>query len=224
VDADLRGLGLQTVCEEENEKLGKLIGISSRMRRPLEMQTHKAIPIPQYAPKFEAEYSRGKRVDPDAERNEAAKIKALYKKERKGAIRELRKDAKFLAVERNKERKEKDVEYEKRMRSVVGSITTTERAEEKAAERFVNCHNLRWGFGTSDRTDTCMFRNSQRKGSRQAKRRTKLDGILFGILYYDERVVFYLISVCIASRHRHCTFGLMGRVRLIDHLGGAWIT
>jgi hypothetical protein len=101
------------------------------------MQTHKAIPIPQYAPTFDVEYSRGKRVDPDAERNEAAKIKALYKKERKGAIRELRKDAKFLAVERNRERKEKDADYEKRMRSVVGSITTTERAEEKAAERSV---------------------------------------------------------------------------------------
>ena len=107
------------------------------MRRPLEMQTHKAIPIPQYAPKFDVEYSRGKRVDPDAERNEAAKLKAMYKKERKGAIRELRKDAKFLAVERNKEQKQKDADYEKRMRSVVGSITTTERAEEKAAERSV---------------------------------------------------------------------------------------
>lgn len=103
------------------------------------MQTHKAIPIPQYAPKFDVEYSRGKRVDPDAERNEAAKLKAMYKKERKGAIRELRKDAKFLAVERNKEQKQKDVDYEKRMRSVVGSITTTERAEEKAAERWVRC-------------------------------------------------------------------------------------
>ena len=167
------------------------------MRRPLEMQTHKAIPIPQYAPKFEAEYSRGKRVDPDAERNEAAKIKALYKKERKGAIRELRKDAKFLAVERNKERKEKDIEYEKRMRSVTGSITTTERAEEKAAERLVNRHHRRLGFGISDRTDFCVLCNSQRKGSRQAKRRTELDGILFGTLYH-KHVVFYLISVCIA--------------------------
>jgi len=77
----------------------------------------------------------------------------LYKKERKGAIRELRKDAKFLAVERNKERKEKDVEYEKRMRSVVGSITTTERAEEKAAERLVKCYDLKRGSGTSDGTD-----------------------------------------------------------------------
>lgn len=77
-------------------------------------------------------------MDPDAERNEAAKLKSMYKKERKGAIRELRKDAKFLAVEKAKERKEKDEGYEKRMRSVVGSIATTERAEEKAAERSVH--------------------------------------------------------------------------------------
>lgn len=124
---------LQTACKQTTTTLGPLLSSSGKFRRPLEMQTHKAIPIPQYTPKFSTD-GRG-RSDPDAERNEAAKLKALYKKERKGAIKELRKDARFLAAERIKAQKAKDEDYEKRMRSVVGSISTTERAEEKAAER-----------------------------------------------------------------------------------------
>jgi nucleolar protein 14 len=99
------------------------------------MQAHKAVAIPTYTPKFESNFSIGKHYDPDAERNAAAKLKALYKKERKGAIRELRKDNKFLAGEKARERKAKDEEYEKRMRHVEGEIRTTERAEEKALER-----------------------------------------------------------------------------------------
>ncbi len=98
------------------------------------MQAHKAVSIPTYAPKFDSSNPL-RRNDPDSERAATAKLKALYKKERKGAIRELRKDNKFLAGEKAKERKEKDEEYEKRMRRVEGEIRTTERAEEKEAER-----------------------------------------------------------------------------------------
>ena len=71
------------------------------------MQAHKPIPIPTYIPKFEhttSNYLRNR--DPDHERNEAAKLKAQYKQERKGAIRELRKDARFLASEQQKKQKE----------------------------------------------------------------------------------------------------------------------
>ena len=55
-------------------------------------------------------------------------------KEKKGAIRELRKDARFLAGVQQKEQKEKDQAYEDRMRKVFGSIES-ERAEQKAMER-----------------------------------------------------------------------------------------
>lgn len=127
----------QTTCKALSAKLGKLLSASGKSRKPLSMQSHRPIPIATFTPKFDAEFNRGKRVDPDSERNEAAKLKAQYKKERKGAIRELRKDARFIAGERVKEQKQKDQEYEKRMRSVVGSIATTERAEEKAADRYV---------------------------------------------------------------------------------------
>ena len=57
-----------------------------------------------------------------------------YKQERKGAIRELRKDARFLAGVEQKKQIEKDRTYTERMRRVFGSIEG-ERAEEKQMER-----------------------------------------------------------------------------------------
>ncbi|KAJ3009547.1 hypothetical protein NUW54_g2746 [Trametes sanguinea] len=63
-----------------------------------------------------------------------AKLRAQYKQERKGAIRELRKDARFLAAEQQKKQKEKDREYNERMKRVFSSLES-ERAEEKAMER-----------------------------------------------------------------------------------------
>lgn len=99
------------------------------------LQAHKPIPIPTYVPKFEqssSNYLRNR--DPDHERNEAAKLRRQYKQEKKGAIRELRKDARFLAGEQQRKDKDKDKAYGDRMKRVFGSIES-ERAEEKAMER-----------------------------------------------------------------------------------------
>lgn len=99
------------------------------------LQAHKPIPIPTYIPRFEqtsSNYLRNR--DPDHERNETAKLKAQVKQERKGAIRELRKDARFLASEQQKRQKEKDRSYNERIRRVYGSLES-ERAEEKAMEK-----------------------------------------------------------------------------------------
>ncbi len=125
---------LQEVAARHQDSLSRRLKFARQARQPLQMQDHKPMPIATYAPKFEADFSMGKRYDPDAERNEANKVKALYKKERKGAIRELRKDNRFLAQQKSEERKAKDEAYEKRMRTVHGSIGS-ERAEEKAMER-----------------------------------------------------------------------------------------
>ena len=61
-------------------------------------------------------------------------MRAQFKQERKGAIRELRKDARFLANVEQKKEIEKDRSYNERMKRVVGSIES-ERAEEKRMER-----------------------------------------------------------------------------------------
>lgn len=113
----------------------RLIKFSRQARRPLCLQAHKPIPIPSYTPKFESTSSSYLRTrDPDHERQEASKLRRQYKEERKGAIRELRKDTRFLAGVEQEKRREKDKAYHERIKKVFGSMEM-ERAEEKALER-----------------------------------------------------------------------------------------
>lgn len=117
------------------DTLKRLLKFSRQARKPLLLQAHKPIPIPFYVPKFETSSSSYfRRQDPDHEKNEAAKLRHQYKQEKKGAIRELRKDARFLAGVQQTKQKEKDRAYNDRMKRVFGSIES-ERAEEKAMER-----------------------------------------------------------------------------------------
>ncbi|KAF9025892.1 Nop14-like protein [Hymenopellis radicata] len=126
---------LQTKLSSVQDTLKRLLKFSRQARKPLALQAHKPIPIPTYIPKFESTSSSYLRhQDPDHERNEAAKLRNQYKKEKKGAIRELRKDAKFLASVQQEKQKEKDKQYLESMRKVYGTIEG-ERAEEKGMER-----------------------------------------------------------------------------------------
>ncbi|KAJ3717957.1 nucleolar protein 14 [Lentinula raphanica] len=126
---------VQSRATSTREMIERLIKFARQSRRPLLLQSHKAIPIPSYVPKFDSTSSSYlKHQDPDRERNEAAKLRNEYKKERKGAIRELRKDARFLAGVEQAKQKEKDRSYNERMKRVFGSLEG-ERAEEKAMER-----------------------------------------------------------------------------------------
>jgi nucleolar protein 14 len=115
--------------------LSRFLKFSHQSRRPLALQAHKAIPIASYVPRFEhssSNYLRNR--DPDHERNESAKLRAQYKQEKKGAIRELRKDARFLAAEQQKKQKEKDKAYNDSMKKVFSSLEG-ERAEQKAMDK-----------------------------------------------------------------------------------------
>lgn len=119
-----------------SESISRRLAHAKASRQPLTMQAHKPIPIASFAPRFERDFAPGRHYDPDVERNASSKLKSLYKKERKGAIRELRKDNKFLAGEKAREQEEKDKSYNVKMRKVEGEINM-ERAEEKAMERSV---------------------------------------------------------------------------------------
>jgi nucleolar protein 14 len=115
--------------------LGRLLKFAQEARQPLRLQAHKKIPIATFVPKFESTTSNYLRQrDPDHERNEAAKLKSQYKKEKKGAIRELRKDARFLAGVEQQKQIEKDKAYAERMKKAITSIEP-ERAEQKALEK-----------------------------------------------------------------------------------------
>lgn len=98
------------------------------------MQQHRPIPIAQHLPKFEKGYSMDRHYDPDHERNAMAKLQAQLKKEKKGAIRELRKDNMFIARENAKIKKQKDEEYNKYVKGVM-SILEGDQAEKNRLER-----------------------------------------------------------------------------------------
>ncbi|KAJ7682105.1 nucleolar protein 14 [Mycena polygramma] len=126
---------LETRITSASDVIRRLLKFAREARQPLVLQAHKPIPIPTYIPKFEtSKSSYMRRQDPDHERNEAAKLRSQYKQERKGAIRELRKDSRFLAGVEQKKQAEKDKSYNESLKKVYGSIQT-ERAEEKAMER-----------------------------------------------------------------------------------------
>ena len=104
-------------------------------RRPLELHHHRPIPIKTAIPKFEEFYNPEKHYDPDRERADSKKLRADYKRERKGALRELRKDANFIAREKLRQKRETDAAYEQKYKRLVAEIQGEEAKEKNAYER-----------------------------------------------------------------------------------------
>ncbi|KAH0544459.1 hypothetical protein FGG08_001356 [Glutinoglossum americanum] len=118
-----------------SEKLQRLLKQARLSRRPLALHYHRPLAIRTSIPKFEDSYNPDKHYDPDRERAEVGRLRAEYKRERKGALRELRKDANFIARELLREKKEKDQEYEKKYKRLVAEIQGEEGHERKEYER-----------------------------------------------------------------------------------------
>lgn len=79
--------------------------------------------------------------DPNRERAEQQKLKYEHKKEFKGAVRELKRDANFIATQKLKEIKANDEKYKKKLNGIMGQLSTQEGAmrgyekEKKKARR-----------------------------------------------------------------------------------------
>lgn len=116
-------------------KLGRMMSLAQISRRTLELHHHRPLAIKMQIPKFEEAFDPDKHYDPDRERAELAKLKAEHKKERKGAMRELRKDANFMAREKLRIKKAKDEAYEKKYKRLVAEIQSEEGRESNAYER-----------------------------------------------------------------------------------------
>ncbi|KAL4802888.1 nucleolar protein 14 [Aspergillus unguis] len=117
------------------DKLAAHLSNSRLARRPLLLHNHKPLAVKTAIPKFEESFNPDKHYDPDRERAEANRLKAEYKRERKGAMRELRKDANFVAREQLREKKEKDAEYERKYKRLVAEVQNEEGREANAYER-----------------------------------------------------------------------------------------
>ncbi|KAF4555881.1 Nop14-like protein [Elsinoe fawcettii] len=120
---------LRNVDRKSSKHLDILLSQARLARRPLELHHHRPLPIRTSIPKFEENFMPGKHYDPDKERSDAAKLRKEYKRERKGALRELRKDANFIAREQLREKKEKDAAYDKKFRRLVAEINSEEGRE-----------------------------------------------------------------------------------------------
>ncbi|MCJ1291397.1 nucleolar complex protein 14 [Xylographa carneopallida] len=104
-------------------------------RLPLALHRHRPLAIKTAIPKFEDAYHPAKHYDPDRERADRAKLLAEHKRERKGALRELRKDASFMAREGLRDKKERDEAYERKYKRLVAEIQGEEGREANAYER-----------------------------------------------------------------------------------------
>lgn len=122
-------------AKKDLQHLKILLSQSRLHRRPLTLHTHKPLSIRQSIPKFEETFDPTKHYDPDKERSDAAKLQKEYKRERKGAVRELRKDANFVAREQLREKREKDAAYEKKHKRLIAEIQGEEGREAKEYQR-----------------------------------------------------------------------------------------
>ncbi|KAF2155925.1 Nop14-like protein [Myriangium duriaei CBS 260.36] len=113
-------------AKSQQQHLQILLSQARLSRRPLALHNHRPLAIRTSVPKFEESFAPGKHYDPDKDRSDAAKLRKEYKRERKGAMRELRKDANFIAREQLREKKEADQAYEKKFRRLVAEINSEE--------------------------------------------------------------------------------------------------
>ncbi|ORY09443.1 nucleolar protein 14, partial [Clohesyomyces aquaticus] len=117
------------------QRLTILLSQSTLARRPQTLHFHRPLPIKTSIPKFEEGFDPNKHYDPDRERAESTRLRKEYKREKKGAMRELRKDANFIARERLRDKKEKDKAYSEKYRKLVASIQEEEGREKNDYER-----------------------------------------------------------------------------------------
>ncbi|ODV87356.1 hypothetical protein CANARDRAFT_26759 [[Candida] arabinofermentans NRRL YB-2248] len=117
-------------------KLQNLNKIARSERKPLRLQAHRAVAIPTYVPKFEENFNPDKKsYDPDATRQEIAKLRHQIKDERKQALREIRKDSQFEAREQIKKKKQDYQDYHSKMARILNSIQTEEGAAKNQYEK-----------------------------------------------------------------------------------------
>ena len=118
-----------------HQTLQILLQTSRLNRRPLQLHHHRPLAIRNNIPRFEDNFDPDKHYDPDKERSDARKLQKEYKRERKGALRELRKDANFVARQQLTEKRQRDAEYEKKYRRLVAEVQGEEGREAKEYER-----------------------------------------------------------------------------------------
>ncbi|XP_029024498.1 nucleolar protein 14 [Betta splendens] len=120
--------------QELHRQILETISAAPVTRSPLVFEKKKPIPLRLFKPKIvEVVDDRRKRGNTREER-ENERLKHKYKKEFKGALREIRKDSRFLAAEKLNEVMSRDAERKRKVKELLGSLANQE-GEWKALKR-----------------------------------------------------------------------------------------
>lgn len=101
---------------------------------PLVFKKKKPIPLKLFTPKIVQILDYGKKRGNTREEKERERLKHKYKREFKGALREIRKDTRFLAQEKLNHIISRDTERKRKVKELYGSLATQE-GEWKALKR-----------------------------------------------------------------------------------------
>ncbi|XP_047426590.1 nucleolar protein 14 [Mugil cephalus] len=130
-------LSTQTLPEPLQELLSEILetisGAPVALTR-LVFEKKKPIPLKLLTPKIVEVLDYGKKHGSTREEREKERLKHKYKKEFKGALREIRKDTRFLAREKLNEVMSRDAERKRKVRELFGSLANQE-GEFKALKR-----------------------------------------------------------------------------------------
>ncbi|XP_022335567.2 nucleolar protein 14-like [Crassostrea virginica] len=128
--------------QESIENLKKTLKeSSSKPKKQVCMPHRKPKPMKMFEPKIEEVFEdRKKKKAASKEENEMGKMKHKYKKELKGAIREIRKDTQFLARQQLSDQMEKDAERKRKVKEIYGMLATQE-GDYKASKRTKKNNN-----------------------------------------------------------------------------------
>uniref|UniRef100_A0A672FTS5 NOP14 nucleolar protein homolog (yeast) n=1 Tax=Salarias fasciatus TaxID=181472 RepID=A0A672FTS5_SALFA len=120
--------------QELHSSILEIIGDAPATHSRLVFDKKKPIPLKLLTPKIVEVLDYGKKRGSTREDKEKERLKHKYKKEFKGAVREIRKDSRFLAREKLTEVMNRDAERKRKVKELFGSLATQE-GEWKALKR-----------------------------------------------------------------------------------------
>ncbi|XP_063066733.1 nucleolar protein 14 [Engraulis encrasicolus] len=134
----LQQLPLQSfpsALQERHTEVLELLPETPAQQPPLVFDKKKPIPLKMLTPKIVEVLDYGKKRGNTKEQREQERLKHKYKKEFKGALREIRKDSRFLAQEKLSDIMKRDSERKRKVKELMGSLSTQE-GEWKAMKKM----------------------------------------------------------------------------------------
>ncbi|XP_056146831.1 nucleolar protein 14 [Lampris incognitus] len=122
------------LLQELHSEILAAISGTSVTHSPLVFEKKKPIPLKLFTPKIVEVLDYGKKRGCTKAEREKERLTHKYKKEFKGALREIRKDSRFLANEKLNEIMNRDAERKRKVKELFGSLATQE-GEWKALKR-----------------------------------------------------------------------------------------